>query len=108
MRNRRRRGYKFTEKKHSRQGILATILATGLLVWYLIFLNLSFQASGSLSAYYGSAGVVAMLATFVVFIVAIKSLKEEDSFQLFPRMGVVLALLSMVCWIGTYVWGIIG
>ena len=24
MRNRRRRGYKFTEKKHSRQGILAT------------------------------------------------------------------------------------
>ena len=66
MRNRRRRGYKFTEKKHSRQGILATVLALALLVWYLVFLKLAFQGGGSLSAYYGSAGVVAMIATFVV------------------------------------------
>lgn len=43
MRNRRRRGYKFTEKKHSRQGILATVLALALLVWYLVFLKLAFQ-----------------------------------------------------------------
>ena len=62
MRNRRRRGYKFTEKKHSRQGILATVLALALLVWYLVFLKLAFQGGGSLSAYYGSAGVVAMIA----------------------------------------------
>ena len=84
MRNRRRRGYKFTEKKHSRQGILATVLALALLVWYL---------------------VVAMIATFVVFVIAAKSLREEDSFQLFPRLGLGLTLLDMVCWIGTYIWG---
>ena len=97
MRNRRRRGYKFTEKKHSRQGILATVLALALLVWYLVFLKLAFQGGGSLSAYYGSAGVVAMIAA--------KSLREEDSFQLFPRLGLGLTLLDMVCWIGTYIWG---
>ena len=100
MRNRRRRGYKFTEKKHSRQGILATVLALALLVWYL-----AFQGGGSLSAYYGSAGVVAMIATFVVLVIAAKSLREEDSFQLFPRLGLGLTLLDMVCWIGTYIWG---
>jgi len=79
MRNRRRRGYKFTEKKHSRQGILATILALALLVWYLVFLELAFRGGGSLSPYYGSAGVVAMIATFVVLVIAGKSLREEDS-----------------------------
>ena len=100
MRNRRRRGYKFTEKKHSRQGILATVLALALLVW-----KLAFQGGGSLSAYYGSAGVVAMIATFVVLVIAAKSLREEDSFQLFPRLGLGLTLLDMVCWIGTYIWG---
>ena len=115
MRNRRRRGYKFTEKKHSRQGILATVLALALLVWYLVFLKLAFQGGGSLSAYYGSAycflrmkiftGVVAMIATFVVLVIAAKSLREEDSFQLFPRLGLGLTLLDMVCWIGTYIWG---
>lgn len=107
MRNRRRHGYKFTEKKHSRQGIFATIFATGLLVWYVMFLYLSFRTGGALSAYYGSAGVVAMIATFAVFTIAVRSMKEEESFQLFPRLGFVLALLSMVCWIGTYVWGIL-
>ena len=60
---------------------------------------------GSLSAYYGSAGVVAMIATFVVLVIAAKSLREEDSFQLFPRLGLGLTLLDMVCWIGTYIWG---
>ena len=105
MRNRRRRGYKFTEKKHSRQGILATVLALALLVWYLVFLKLAFQGGGSLSAYYGSAGVVARIATFVVLVIAAKSLREEDSFQLFPRLGLGLTLLDMVCWIGTYIWG---
>ena len=77
MRNRRRRGYKFTEKKHSRQGILATVLALALLVWYLVFLKLAFQGGGSLSAYYGSAGVVAMIATFVVLVIAAKSLRHR-------------------------------
>ena len=105
MRNRRRRGYKFTEKKHSRQGILATILALALLVWYLVFLELAFRGGGSLSPYYGSAGVVAMIATFVVLVIAGQSLREEDSFPLFPRLGLGLTLLDMVCWIGTYTWG---
>lgn len=105
MRNRRRRGYKFTEKKHSKQGILATVLAIALLVWYLVFVNLAFRENGTLSAYYGSAGVVAMAATLAVFAIAIKSLREEDSFRLFPRLGLFFAVLAMVCWIGTYVWG---
>ena len=74
-------------------------------VWYLVFLKLAFQGGGSLSAYYGSAGVVAMIATFVVLVIAAKSLREEDSFQLFPRLGLGLTLLDMVCWIGTYIWG---
>ena len=34
-----------------------------------------------------------------------QSLREEDSFQLFPRLGLGLTLLDMVCWIGTYIWG---
>ena len=108
MRNRRRRGYKFTEKKHSRQGILATVLALALLIWYLVFLKFAFQGGGSLSVYYGSAGVIAMIATFVVLVIAAKSLREEDSFQLFPRLGLGLTFLDMVCWIGTYIWGFLG
>lgn len=85
--------------------MLATVLALALLVWYLLFLYFAFRQNGTLSAYYGSAGVVAMLATFIVLVIDIKSLKEENSFQLFPRLGLFLVVLDMICWIGTYVWG---
>ena len=107
MRNRRRRGYKFTEKTHSKRGIAATVAATVLLLWYLAFIGLSFRAEGKLSAYFGSAGVMAMLLTFGVLFLAAGSLREEDSFQLFSRLGLGLSILAMVCWIGTYVCGFI-
>ncbi len=106
MRKRRRRGsYKFTEKTHSKRGIAASILAGLLLVWYLVFVILAFRCDGRLSAYFGSAGVMAVLLSIVVLVVAAGSLKEEDSFKLFPRLSCFLAVLGLVCWGGTYVLG---
>ena len=90
MRKRKRHGsYKFTEKTHSKRGIVATILALVLLVLYLVILELAFRANGGLSAYYGSIGVLAMLASVVVVVVAAGSLREEDSFRLLPKTGTV-------------------
>jgi hypothetical protein len=87
--------------------MLATFLAVLLLLWYLVFVDLAFRQKGELSTYYGSAGVMAMLLSVVVLVIAAGSLKEEDSFVLFPRAGVFLSLLAMVCWIGTYVLGFV-
>ncbi len=107
MRNRRRHSsYKFTEKTHSKKGIVATGLGTALLVIYIVFLRLAFLADGKLSMYYGSVGVMAMLVSVVAAVIAIGSLREEDSFKLFPRLGLGLSILSMGCWIGTYVMGV--
>jgi hypothetical protein len=85
--------------------MLATGLAVVLLLWYLVFVHLAFRGNGTLSAYYGSAGVMAMLLSVVVLVIAAGSLREEDSFPLFQRAGVALSLLAMVCWIGTYALG---
>ena len=59
MRNRRRRhsSYKFTEKTHSKRGMVATGLAAALLVLYIGFIHFAFRADGKLSMYYGSAGI---------------------------------------------------
>jgi hypothetical protein len=87
--------------------MLATLLAVLLLLWYLVFVNLAFRRDGSLSAYYGSAGVMAMLLSVVVLVIATGSLKEEDSFVFFQRAGMFLSILAMVCWFGTYIMGIV-
>lgn len=105
VRRRKRNHYKFTEKAHSKKGIAALIVAVILLVLYVVIVYRAFSSSGSLSAYYGSAGIFSMIVSLVTFVLAIQSTMEEDSFQLFPRMAVLVSFVVSVCWIGTYVIG---
>lgn len=105
LRRRRRNRFKFTEKKHSKKGIITLLCASVLLIIYLVFLKLAFNSKGTLSQYYGSAGVFAMLCSVVVFVFAVQSTKEEDSFPLFPRVSFGVSLFTLVCWMGTYIYG---
>ena len=102
---RKRRSYKFTEKKHSKRAIISFGLAAATLVTYLVFVYLSYQAAGQLSAYYGAFGVLAMLVAIVSVGLSITTLKEENSFAFFPRMAVITSVLSSFLWIGNYVQG---
>ena len=49
---------------------------------------------------------MAMLVSVITLVIAAGSLREEDSFKLFPRLGLGLAIISMGCWIGTYAMGV--
>lgn len=84
---RHRSGYKFTEKKQSVRGITAFLLA---LVSIGIFVAAAFYScgkKGNASMYLGSAGVAAMLLGIVAFVLAMFSLREENSFKLFPCLA---------------------
>lgn len=102
---RRRRSYKFTEKTHSKKAIVSFVLAVVTLVTYFVFVYLSYQAAGQLTAYFGAFGVLAMLIAVVALVLSITTLKEEDSFTLFPKMAMITSVLSTLLWIGNYVQG---
>jgi len=104
---RRRRSYKFTEKTHSKRAMVSFGLGVVTCVTYFVFVFLSYRAAGQLSAYYGAFGVLAMLVAVVAVGLAITTLKEEDSFVLFPRMALGVSALSAVLWIGNYVQGFV-
>ena len=104
---RKRNRFKFTEKKHSKKGILATALGVGLITVYITFVILAFRQNGGLSMYYGSAGVLAMFGVILDLVLAIQSLREENSFPLFPRLALFVAVLSAAGWFGTYAMGIL-
>ena len=107
MRKKRRSGYKFTEKTQSKRGIIASILGAVShgIAWYVIW-N-SFTKGGEGSMYLGSAGIASLLLAFVAFVVAILSLKEEESFKVFPYIGSFLSFTALALWIGIYVAGFI-
>lgn len=105
MFRKKRRSYKFTEKRHSKKAMVSSALAVMSLICYLVFIYLSYRAGGQLSAYYGGFGVLAMLVAVVALGLSFTTVKEENSFQFFPRMAVIISVLSTLLWIGTYMEG---
>lgn len=105
MRRRRRRNYKFTEKTQSKRGITALLLAViSLAVLVFVIVN-SFQNRGNGSMYLGSAGVASMLVGVVAVVLAIGSLREENSFKLFPYLATIMSFLVTGVWLVLYVVG---
>ena len=105
MRRRRRRGYKFTEKTQSKRGMIALMLAVLSLVVLVMVIANSFMHQGNGSMYLGSAGVASMLLGIVAFVIAAKSLEEENSFKLFPYLATFSSFLVTGLWIALYVVG---
>lgn len=107
MARRKRNSYKFTEKTHSKRAIVSLSIAGGSLLMYLIFIYLSYKVGGNLSAYYGSFGFLAMIGAVSALVISLPTLKEEDSFTLFPKLALATSVLSTLCWIGTYISGFV-
>ena len=106
FRKKRRRGnYKFTEKTQSKRGIAGFVIAAisiGILA-YVVWNSYSHDGAGSM--YLGSAGVTSMILTIVAVVLSVMSLKEEDSFKLFPYLGTICSGLALITWIGLYIMG---
>lgn len=102
---RKRNRYKFTEKKQSKRGIAALVVAILIEIVYIVFLNAAFRGDGSM--YYGSAGILMLGISLADFGFAIRSLFDEESFMTFPRLAVFFSLIAVISWGGTYVVGFI-
>lgn len=105
LRKRQKRGYKFTEKKQSARGIFAFLLALVSIGIFLAVVWDSYWKRGNGSMYLGSAGVASMLLSIVAFVLAVMSLKEENSFKLFPYLATVVSFLAAGVWIALYAAG---
>lgn len=103
---RRRKRFQFTERKHSKKGIIASVLSAAVLAAYGVIVTQAFRTDGSLSAYYGSAGICLLAVSIVLVVLAGQSLTEEDSYPLFPRLSLILSILAVVCWGATYALGL--
>lgn len=105
MAGHRKRTYKFTEKTQSPRGIAAFLLALVSLAVFVLVVFDSYRNRGAGSMYLGSAGVSSLLVGLLAFVLAIKSLGEENSFKLFPYLATVFSFLAAGIWIALYAVG---
>lgn len=98
--------YTFTEKSHSKRGILALVLAVLSLVLGIAMVVISFAHNGSGSVYLGSLGMLGLLLAATAFTLAVLSMREEKSYKLYPMAGFVAGVIALGSWLAVYVVGL--
>ena len=91
----KRKGYIFTNKKHSERAIMATILGIISLISLGIVIFRAYLGGGEAPAGFGFTGVLAMLFSVVGLCLGVVTFREKDYFRLFPVLGILLNLLSL-------------
>ena len=101
----RRRGYKFTNKRHTRQGMISSGLGLCVLLLVSGLFYLSYARAGEVGDVTGFLGFIAMLASIVGLWMGVKGCKEEGSFYLFSYIGCILNGVLLVIFILLYILG---
>lgn len=99
--------YMFTNKEHTRKGIMSTILGVISLatLGYAIFM--SYLRVGDIPRQYGAAAMLVMIYAFVGIGLGVVSKTERDKFYLFTYLGIILnvlalAVISAILYAGAY------
>ena len=93
----KKRGYKFTNKKHPEKGIMSTILGIIALVSVGTAVYQTFLAKGEASTNMGVVGVMVTIFSAAGVILGYISKNESDKFLLFPYLGMILNILALGC-----------
>ena len=88
--------YMFTDNRHPEKGIMSAILgavSVGAIVTAVVF---TYRDGGQAQLRYAAAALVAAIFSVVGLILGIMSRFERDIFKLFPNLGIILNLLSII------------
>ncbi len=98
--------YSFTEKKHSVNGIISTIMGGISLVFLLAMVYASYYMRGDAGIYAGAFGASGLIFAFAGFVVGIISFSEKNIKYKYPKLGSVLCGILFAIWLGLYLIGI--
>ncbi len=103
----KKNGYIFTNKEHTRKGIMATILGIISIATLIYTVLMSYRQDGNVPRQYGAAAMLVMVFAFVGIILGVISRTERDKYYLFSYLGIalnvlVLAAISIILYAGAY------
>lgn len=104
----KRKGYIFTDKKHTEKGIMSTILGVLSIITLGTAIYLSYLNKGSASARYGAAALLAVIFMITGIILGVWSTTEKEKFRLFTVLGIItnvlaFGMLSIILFAGAYI-----
>lgn len=103
----KKNSFMFTNKEHTRKGIMATILGVISLASLAYIIIDSYTKAGEVPLQYGAVAFLTMIFAFVGIVLGVLSKSEKDKFYFFSYLGIVLnvlvlAALSVILYAGAY------
>lgn len=91
----KRKGYIFTNKRHSDRGIMSVILGVISLASLGAVVFLSYRSGGEAETGFGFTGVLALIFSLVGIVLGILTLRDKNYYRLFPVLGTLLNLAAL-------------
>jgi len=90
-----KRGYKFTNKKHSEKAIMSTVFGVLSLISLIVVLYLSYSKAGKAPVNYGFSGILILIFAIAGLVLGVLALQEKERFMFFGRLGCLLNGLAL-------------
>lgn len=102
------KGFIFTNKKHTKKGIMSTILGILASVTLGMAVYQSYLNRGAPSGQYGAEALLAIVFMVTGLVLGIWSSAEKEKFRLFTVLGILMnvlafGMLSLILFAGAYV-----
>ena len=94
---RAKKGYKFTNKKHTEKGIMSTILGIISLVSVGTAVYQTYLAKGNAGSNMGIVGVMITIFSVTGLVLGYMGKNEQDKFKFFAYLGMILNVAVMAC-----------
>ena len=91
-----RERYMFTDNRHPEKGVMSTILGCISVTALAVAVVFTYRDGGQAQLRYAAAALVAAIFSVAGIILGIMSRFERDIFKLFPNLGIILNLLSII------------
>lgn len=91
----KRKGYIFTNKRHSHKAIMSVALGAISLISLCIVVFLAYRGGGEAAVKYGFTGLLALLFSLVGLMLGILTLGDKTYYRLFPVLGILLNFASL-------------
>lgn len=105
MKRKKRKNYKFTEKKHSGPGAVALVSSFVPLLLFGYAVAISYLKGGHAEEKIGCIGIAAILVALLTLKVSIQEARKENVIKKVPVAGAILSVLMLAGWIAVYVLG---
>lgn len=103
---RKRTAVKFSGRKRSVQGMVATGIGVLTILLAVVSIWISSRASGMAGVFLGFLGLVVVALAIAGVWIAIRSFKEKDIFYTFPAIGFILNGIVLIGFVVIYFIGL--